>query len=143
MWSGILLVRNYTKILIFAAFAVRVSAIVSPAIAFGQTQPSQLKANADSQVIGYINCITNWVSANLIASATPTEMAVGAESKCLNKFQELEEAHKNYFLSITPPGAHTLQASEKAKSMAVDVREMTKAHIIRLIIETRSNNPTR
>lgn len=123
-----------------AFIAIALSAIATPGITFGQTSQNQLKTNADSLAIVYADCVTNWVGDNLIASATPTEMATGGESKCFNKLQEFEEAQKNYLLSITPTGQEN-RAIEKAKSLASDVREMTRAHVIRLLIETRSGKP--
>lgn len=126
--------KNHTTVTI-ALVAVMLSALM---IDSAHAQQNQLKANADSMAIAYTNCVTDWVGEHLIASATPTEMAEGAQAKCLNKLQEFEDAQKNYLLSITPPGPQELRAIEKAKSLAYDVREMTKAHVIRLIIETRS-----
>lgn len=121
----------------FAFIVIGLSILMAPSAAFAQTQPTDLKARAESIAIDYTNCVTDWVGANLIASAMPTEMAEGGQAKCLNRLQQFEEAQKTYLLSITPPGQED-RAIEKAKSIALDVREMTKAHIIRLIIETRA-----
>lgn len=117
--------------------------LIAPMIDSAHAQQNQLNANADSMAIAYANCVTGWVGEHLVASATPTEMAEGAQAKCLNKLQEFEDAEKNYLLSITPPGPQELRAIEKAKSLAYDVREMTKEHVIRLIIETRSAKSAR
>lgn len=114
--------------------------LMATTVAFAQNGSTELRAHAGSIAIEYKNCVIEWVGSNLVASATPTEMAEGGHSNCFSELQEFEEAQKTYLLSVTPPGQE-FRAIEKAKSMASDIREMTKAHIIRLIIETRSGNP--
>lgn len=102
------------------------------------------RTSADSTpvLIAYKNCVIDWVGENLIPDATPNEMAEGGQAACLDKLQEFEEAYKAELLSIAPRGQE-MRAFEEAKSLASDIREMTKAHIIQLIIESRSANPAR
>lgn len=106
--------------------------------ALGKDSESPLKSQMVSLMFGYTECVTNWAGEYVSARAGPTEIAEAAHSKCLHKFQEFEEAQKHYLLSITPAGTPETRAIDKAKAISSDVREMTKAHIIRLVIETRS-----
>jgi hypothetical protein len=132
--------NHATSSLAFSVIGLAI--LMAPTVAFARNGPTELRAHAESITIEYNNCVIEWVGLNLVASATPTEMAEGGHSKCLSKLQEFEEAQKTYLLSVTPPGQE-FRAIEKAKSIASDIREMTKAHIIRLIIETRSGSHKR
>lgn len=114
------------------------AALATPEAAPGQNPESRLKERAQSLMIGYTKCVTNWAGEYVSARASPTEIAEAAHSKCLSEFKEMEEAQKNDLLSITPAGMPETRAIDKAKAIATDIREMTKAHIIRLIIEARS-----
>jgi len=107
-------------------------------IAVAQSPSNNLRTLANTLSFKYVDCVTNWVGANLIATASPTEMADGGHSACQGELRAYEEAELKYLLSITPPGAQELGAITKARSLASDVRAMTTAHIVRLIIETRS-----
>lgn len=114
------------------------TALATPVVTLGQGIESRLKDHTESLMFGYIECVTSWTGEYVGARASPTEIAEAAHSKCLSEFQKLEEAQKNYLLSITPAGIPETRAIDKAKSISTDIREMTKAHIIRLIIETQS-----
>ena len=120
-------------------FAICLSALTIPRIAIGQTAESPWKSKAEALISEYTDCVTNWAGQYLNARATPTETTEAAQSKCLREIQAFEEEQKKYLLSITPPGITETRAIDKAKAITSDVREMTKAHIIRLIIETRSD----
>lgn len=114
------------------------TALATPEVALGQSPESRFKDRMESLMFGYTDCVTNWAGEYVSARASPTEIAEAAHSKCLSEFQKFEEAQKNDLLSITPAGIPETRAIDKAKAISTDVREMTKAHIIRLIIETRS-----
>jgi hypothetical protein len=114
------------------------TALATLEVALGQDSGSRLKDRMESLIFGYTECVTNWVGEYVSARASPTEIAEAAHSKCLSEFQNFEEAQKNYLLSMTSAGIPETRAIDKAKAISSDVREMTKAHIIRLIIETRS-----
>ena len=114
------------------------TALATPVVTLGQGTESRLKDRTESLMFGYTECVTNWAGEYVGARASPTEIAEAAHSKCLSEFQKFEEAQMNYLLSITPAGIPETRAIDKAKSISSDVREMTKAHIIRLIIETQS-----
>lgn len=118
--------------------AVALSVLATWEFALGRDSESPSKTRMVSFMSAYTDCVINWAGEYVSARATPTEIAEAAHSKCLHKFQEFEEAQKHYLLSITPAGTSETQAIDKAKAISSDIREMTKAHIIRLVIETRS-----
>jgi hypothetical protein len=104
-------------------------------MAVAQSSSDDLRRLAEQLILGYVDCVTKWVGENLIASATPSEMATGGHSACQNKLVAFEEAETRYLLSL---GGSELGAISKAQSIAAGVRQMTREHIVRLIIETRS-----
>ena len=124
------------KIMLLILLAAVSSSAAPTAVA--QPQPNDLRALGQTLTLKYMDCVIKWVRDNLIVTASPSEMADGGHSKCMGEFQALQEAQTQYLLSITPPSAPTLGAINKAHAIASDVRDMTKAHVIRLIIEVRS-----
>ena len=99
--------------------------------------PANAPPDHEKIMFKYTDCVTDWAGSTS-SGASPSEIADGAHSKCQREFQDYVESSEQYFLSITPDGALKTTAIEKARSVASDVRTMTRAHIIRLVIETRA-----
>ena len=105
--------------------------------ALGQAATEAPADRMKIQMFKYTDCVTEWAGEYVGSGATPSEIADGAHSKCQREYQDYTDSTELYFLSITPAGAPKSRAIEKARSVAADVRTMTRAHIIRLVIETR------
>ena len=132
---------NFLKLTSFSVWLLCSIAVFS--IAVSNSAHGQAPANAPSDrmktiMFKYTDCVTDWAGEYVSSGASPSEIADGAHSKCQREFQDYVESSEQYFLSITPDGALKTTAIEKARSVASDVRTMTRAHIIRLVIETRA-----
>lgn len=126
--------RNVFLMIVVAA----ASSCVLP-VAVAQSPSSSLRTLTETLSSNYADCVIKWVGDNLLASASPSEMADGGHSACHDQFRAFEEAETKYLLSMTPSSVPELAAINKARSIASDVREITRKHIIRLVIESRSD----
>ena len=121
-----------------AVCAIAVFAASPASNVFGQASAQELSGRMKSLMLRYTDCVTDWAGEYVSPRATPSEIAEGGHSKCQREFQDYADSSEQYFLAITPDGASKAKAIEKARSVASDIRAMTKAHIVRLVIETRS-----
>jgi hypothetical protein len=99
---------------------------------------TELKKRSDALMFAYTDCATDWVGENITSGASASELAEAAHAACLHKFQLYQDASVKYFESFAPNDPSS-KGREKGLSVANDVREMTRGHVMRLIIETRAD----
>ncbi len=131
-----------TIIVVGISCAITVFTMFATTKALGQAPENTLSDRMEALMFRYTDCVTEWAGEYVASGASPSEIAEGAHSKCQRQFQDYVESSERYFLSITPEGTPKATAIDKARSVTSDVRAMTRAHIIRLVIETRGGKQT-
>lgn len=129
---------NWAKSTAGVTCALVIFLLFPGSMALGQGSDDTLNDRMKILMFKYTDCVTEWAGKYVDTGATASKIAEGAHSKCQQEFEDYANSSEEYFLSITPTSVYKHVDLTKGRSVASDIRTMTREHIIRLVIEARS-----